>query len=137
MWERVRGAAPARYAEQMAQFEVQTVDRNTGIESWTLVSAPTAESARERIAATGMLTGGVKLKSMDDPPRPETSAQKAGYGALCPACGTALLPRGRGIHGFSEVLGCVFLLLLYLIPGIIYYIWLESKPYCPNCKRRI
>lgn len=121
----------------MAQFEVQTVDRDSGIESWTLVSAPTADAARTRVMDAGMMVGAVKLKAMDDPPPAPTPFTSAGYGAACPMCGTQLIPRGRGLHGTAEILFCVLFLLFWLIPGVIYYVWIDSKPYCPKCNRRV
>lgn len=121
----------------MAQFEVQTVDPGTGAESWALVSARTADEARNRVAETGMMTGIVKLKTMDEAPSPPTRTEKAGHRSDCPACGTELIPRGRGIHGFNETITCTVLLMLGLIPGILYYIGVEARPYCPKCERRI
>jgi len=41
------------------------------------------------------------------------------------------------MQGFREVLGVVIGLFLFLIPGIIYYIWAESIPYCQACGQRV
>jgi hypothetical protein len=54
----------------MALFEVQTVDPKSGVESWTPVSAHTAEEAKSRVSDTGMVIGAVRLKAMDDPSPP-------------------------------------------------------------------
>ncbi len=56
----------------MPLFEVQTVDPQSGAESWTLVSASTVEKAREQVLATGMVIGAVRLRSLDEPNVPTT-----------------------------------------------------------------
>jgi len=42
----------------------------------------------------------------------------------------------RGLHGV-EVLIMLFLFLFGIIPGIIYYIIIESRPICNKCGKRL
>lgn len=42
-----------------------------------------------------------------------------------------------GVQGPKEVLIAVILFLAFLIPGLIYYIVVESIPYCTACGRRV
>lgn len=58
------------------------------------------------------------------------SAQK------CPHCGSSAIGKVRGLQG-SEVLVAIVLFFMFIIPGIIYYILMESIPYCSGCGRRI
>jgi hypothetical protein len=43
----------------------------------------------------------------------------------------------RGLQGVGEVLTAAILVVALLIPGIIYYIYMESVPYCSGCGRRV
>jgi len=47
----------------------------------------------------------------------------------CPHCGSHSVGKVRGLQGIGEVFICIILVLLFLIPGIIYYIYMESVPY--------
>lgn len=127
-----------RYAGGMAQFEVQTVDPQSGMESWTLVSAKCADDARSRVLETGMVIGAIRLKSIDDgtPQTPTVNAATA-RGAVCPRCGTTTLPRGKGMHTGEEQVTCMLLLVAGFIPGVIYYAVVDSKPFCPKCRHRV
>ena len=55
----------------------------------------------------------------------------------CPHCGEQTVCKVRGLQGSGEVLFAVFLFFMGIIPGIIYYIVTESKPYCSNCGKRV
>lgn len=71
------------------------------------------------------------------PHAPTTLIPASARGAVCPVCGTHTLPPGRGMHGGNEQVTCIILILCGLIPGVIYYAVVDSKPYCPKCKRRV
>jgi hypothetical protein len=58
-------------------------------------------------------------------------------GRRCPHCKSHQVGKVRGMQGVGEVLVCMALLCLGLIPGIIYYIHRESLPYCSGCGRRV
>ena len=60
-----------------------------------------------------------------------------GVGGSCPFCGSNQVGKVRGLQGPAEVLAAAFLTLLCLIPGIVYYIYIESVPYCSGCGRRV
>jgi hypothetical protein len=57
-------------------------------------------------------------------------------GRVCPYCGAAGVGKVRGLQG-GEVLTALVLCLLFIIPGIIYYIYQESVPFCTNCGKRV
>ena len=65
-----------------------------------------------------------------------TSFAVAG-GEACPHCGSHQVGKVRGLQGIGEVLIGSFLCFLCLIPGILYYIYMESVPYCSGCGRRV
>ena len=58
-------------------------------------------------------------------------------GAVCPHCGSQQVGKVRGLQGFGEVMICIILVFLGIVPGIIYYIYMESVPYCSGCGRRV
>ena len=60
-----------------------------------------------------------------------------GVGRICPHCGSHHVGKVRGLQGIGEVFAAVILFFLCLIPGIIYYIYMESVPYCSGCGRRV
>ncbi|MGP8235675.1 MAG: LITAF-like zinc ribbon domain-containing protein [Limisphaerales bacterium] len=55
----------------------------------------------------------------------------------CPYCGSRGVARCRGLHSPAEIVICLLLCLLLFLPGIIYYIWTESRPFCSGCGRRV
>ena len=57
-------------------------------------------------------------------------------GRKCPYCGAQTVGRIRGLQG-KEILVAIPLFFLLLIPGIVYYIYLESIPYCSGCGKRV
>jgi len=62
---------------------------------------------------------------------------KAGVNTLiCQYCGGDSVGRVRGLQGSEALIG-ILLLLCFVIPGVIYYIVIESKPYCSTCGRRV
>ena len=58
-------------------------------------------------------------------------------GRVCPHCGSHQVGKVRGLQGFGEVITCIVLFFLFIIPGVIYYIYMESVPYCSGCGRRV
>jgi DNA-directed RNA polymerase subunit RPC12/RpoP len=69
---------------------------------------------------------------------PALSPQTAnGGGIACPHCGSHSVGKVRGLQGFGEVSIDLILCFLCLIPGIVYYIYMESVPYCSGCGRRV
>jgi predicted RNA-binding Zn-ribbon protein involved in translation (DUF1610 family) len=70
------------------------------------------------------------------PQAPQTTHQQEATGQKCPHCGVHGVGRVRGLQG-GEVLVCGILMLLFIVPGIIYYIWQESIPFCTSCGSRI
>lgn len=54
----------------------------------------------------------------------------------CPYCGSTSVGKVRGLQG-GEVFIAIMLFFLFIIPGIIYYIYMESVPYCSGCGRRV
>ena len=58
-------------------------------------------------------------------------------GMTCPRCGSHSVGKARGLQGIQEIFICVSLCFLFLIPGIIYYAYMESVPYCSGCGRRV
>jgi hypothetical protein len=61
----------------------------------------------------------------------------AHQGRVCPYCGGSGVGKARGLQGFAEVFLGFVLTFLFLIPGVIYYIYMESVPYCASCGRRV
>lgn len=55
----------------------------------------------------------------------------------CRHCGSDQVGKVRGLQGFKEIIIFLILFLCGIIPGIIYYIWIESVPYCLGCGKRI
>ena len=50
---------------------------------------------------------------------------------VCPHCGANAVGRARGLHGVGEMLLCLVFFLACILPGFIYYAYIESVPYCP------
>src|SRR4051794_36715687 len=72
--------------------------------------------------------------------RPQSAGSRsgaAGLGGRCPYCGAQTVGRVRGLQGPVEVFVAVLGLVLFVVPGIVYYIWQEGRPYCTNCGRRV
>jgi hypothetical protein len=58
-------------------------------------------------------------------------------GKVCPYCRSHQVGKVRGVQGFEEVITCMILFALFIIPGVIYYVYMESIPYCSGCGRRV
>lgn len=57
-------------------------------------------------------------------------------GPTCPHCGSTKVGRARGLQG-GESLACALLFFCFVIPGILYYIFVEAQPYCSGCGKRV
>lgn len=55
----------------------------------------------------------------------------------CPHCGIHRVGKVRGLHRLAEGVTFAILFLFGFLPGIIYYIYMESVPYCTGCGRRV
>jgi predicted RNA-binding Zn-ribbon protein involved in translation (DUF1610 family) len=66
------------------------------------------------------------------PPKPGDVQSPA-----CPNCGAHTVGKVRGLHGVKEVTIGVVLLLCFIVPGIIYYIYMKGVPYCTSCGHRL
>ena len=64
------------------------------------------------------------------------AANSSGVGRACPHCGSRQVGKVRGLQGGTEVMIAAVLTLCFLLPGVIYYIVMESKPYCSGCGKR-
>ena len=73
------------------------------------------------------------------PKDPEATRSQpiAPAGVACPYCGNTTVGKVRGLQGPLEVLLGFVLLLMLFVPGIIYYVVMESVPYCSSCGRRV
>lgn len=58
------------------------------------------------------------------------------HGKRCRHCGSRNVGKTRGLQGFGEVFTFFVLFALGMIPGIVYYIYMESVPYCSGCGKR-
>lgn len=58
-------------------------------------------------------------------------------GRACPYCGAHTVGKVRGLQGVLEVLMAMVLFAAFIIPGLAYYIYLGSVPYCSGCGRRV
>ena len=58
-------------------------------------------------------------------------------GSTCRHCGSHSVGKVRGLQGVGEVFVAAILIFLFIIPGIIFYIYMESGPYCSGCGRRV
>lgn len=63
--------------------------------------------------------------------------QQQQHGKVCPYCGAHGVSKVRGLQGAGEVLFALVLFSCLIIPGILYYICMESVPYCSECGRRV
>ena len=57
--------------------------------------------------------------------------------STCPHCSSQSVGKVRGLQGIGEVLIVLILFCLFIIPGIIFYIYMETVPYCSACSRRV
>lgn len=74
---------------------------------------------------------------LDGRPRQQAPPAPQPQGRKCPHCGAHGVGKVRGLQGGGEVLLAIILFFMFLIPGIIYYIYMESVPYCSSCGRRV
>ncbi len=60
-----------------------------------------------------------------------------GKGRKCPYCGAYGVGKVRGLQGMGEVVIAAILMFLCIIPAVVYYVSVESVPYCSSCGRRV
>jgi hypothetical protein len=60
-----------------------------------------------------------------------------GLGRACPHCGAWSVGKVRGLQGGGEVFLGMLLFCLCIVPCVIYYVYMESIPYCSGCGRRV
>jgi hypothetical protein len=58
-------------------------------------------------------------------------------GPLMPVLWFASREQSSRASRVREVINGILLLLLFVIPGLVYYIYMESVPYCSGCGRRV
>ena len=58
-------------------------------------------------------------------------------GRRCPYCKACSVGKARGLQGIGEVSLVILLFCMGILPGIIYYVYIESVPYCSSCGRRV
>jgi len=115
-------------------FVVRVEDPASGDSSSTEIDASTVDEARSLVAATGMKVISVQLKPARATPERESPQDDV---PRCRFCKSAIVQGGRGLMNWKEIVSTVFLLLCWFLPGVIYYIWITSKPYCRTCKQRV
>jgi predicted RNA-binding Zn-ribbon protein involved in translation (DUF1610 family) len=88
-----------------------------------------------------ILASAIKCKHcgefLDGRPKQQAPIAPQPQGRKCPHCGAHGVGKVRGLQGIGETFVAVILFFLFLIPGIIYYIYMESVPYCSSCGRRV
>ena len=57
-------------------------------------------------------------------------------GKKCAQCGAFGVGRVRGLQGGGEILTFLLLFFVFVIPALLYYMWMESVPFCSGCGRR-
>ena len=117
------------------QWRIRGAWRDTGEDVELVIDSPTATGAEATATNRGVLV------SSCDPvasyvPR-AVGVPKAVGGRSCPHCGATAVGRVRGLQGFGEIMTFMVLFFLLMIPGIVYYIYMESVPYCSGCGRRV
>src|SRR5437016_6247203 len=58
-------------------------------------------------------------------------------GRVCPHCGSQQVGKVRGLQGVGEAMTFIILFFSFIVPAIVYYIYIESRPYCSGCGRRL
>lgn len=67
---------------------------------------------------------------------PRGNVETTGGGKACRHCRGRQVAKVRGLQGLRELLVFLVLFVLGVIPGLVYYVWQESVPYCAGCGRR-
>jgi uncharacterized protein YneF (UPF0154 family) len=81
---------------------------------------------------------GQKLSTPKNPTRYFKPGHPKPSGNLprCPYCQSELSGGKHGPHGYEMAI-LIFLLLVAIIPGLIYGLYIDSRPFCTNCDRRV
>ena len=107
-------------------------------------TAPLAEEKQKRdcpYCGEQIMARAIKCKHcgefLDGRPKQQEFVAPQPEGRGCPYCGAHGVGKVRGLQGGGEVILAIILLCMFLIPGIIYYIYMESVPYCSSCGNRV
>lgn len=118
--------------------------KDTGQDVELVIECPTATGAESMANDRGVMVQScepVLPVSMPNTPyiAPAPSPQMLPQSMYppCPRCGSNQVGRVRGLQGFGEVMVFIVLFFCVMIPGVIYYIYMESIPYCAGCGRRV
>jgi DNA-directed RNA polymerase subunit RPC12/RpoP len=81
---------------------------------------------------------GLKLSTPKNPVRYATAGHSKPSGNLprCPYCQSELSGRKDAMQRY-EVAVLISLFLLGIIPAVIYGLYVDSRPFCANCDRRV
>jgi hypothetical protein len=69
------------------------------------------------------------------PTTPPVTPPPSASVSMCPHCNVPLT-KSRGLRGPVEVLVFLVLFVAGLLPGIVYYVMVESTPHCQSCSYR-
>lgn len=65
------------------------------------------------------------------------SAAAAGGSGVCPHCGASGVSKARGLQGIEVLIAVVLFFVTFMIGAVVYYVWVESIPYCNSCGHRV
>jgi len=117
------------------KWKIRGAWRDDGSETELMIESPTATGAEATAFSRGILVSSCEPVIPQDTSLGAESVQIAGH--RCPSCGSNHVGKVRGLQGIGEVFVCGVLILLLVIPGIIYYVYIESIPYCSGCGSRV
>jgi len=109
-----------------AVYEVQTLNRNTGVEHWARVEAESGEAARSKVIALGEIVGQVRLAEVleAESPEPATATMIPGV-VTCPQCHGTSWSGGRS---------CLFWVAVILLFPIGLLLLIEKPTWrCARC----
>jgi len=119
------------------RWQIRGVWRDSGEDVELVIESPTATGAETTANSRGILVASCE-PILQQPPLPTpTVASPTSVGRKCPHCGSYGVGTVRGLQGFSEIMTFLVLFLFLMLPAVIYYIYMESLPYCSGCGRRV
>jgi hypothetical protein len=129
-FERRRAARHRAREEQRALATIRVSDKEQQRPNLNLVACPDCGASISSRAEACPHCGCPMAKP------PVQRAQVQSGRRACPYCGSYQVGRVRGLQGLGEVITFIVLFFLCVLPGVIYYIYMESVPYCSGCGRR-